>query len=81
MERIKNRRAESLVFGGLITTFSIENWASGGMAYTIDLKSIGRKAVRVRLPPCPLNLGLIAQHLQKPQVLLGMQEKHPSSLV
>ena len=27
--------------------------ASGGMAYTKDLKSFGRKAVRVRLPPCP----------------------------
>lgn len=27
--------------------------ASGGMAYTIDLKSIGPRAVRVQLPPCP----------------------------
>ena len=27
--------------------------ASGGMVYTQDLKSCGRKALRVRFPPCP----------------------------
>lgn len=27
--------------------------ASGGMVYTKDLKSFGRKALRVQFPPCP----------------------------
>ena len=32
--------------------------ASGGMAYTTDLKSVGRKVVRVRLPSCPIKICL-----------------------
>ncbi len=39
-----------------------DKWASGGMAYTMALKAIGRKAMRVRLPPCPL-----PPDYQKPQ--------------
>src|SRR3990167_6411420 len=38
---------------GICFLSSVFSWASGGMAYTQDLKSCGRKAVRVRLPPCP----------------------------
>ncbi len=31
-------------------------WASGGMAYTTDLKSVGPWAMRVRLPLCPCDI-------------------------
>ncbi len=33
-------------------------WASGGMAYTTDLKSVGLRPMRVRLPPRPEVVGL-----------------------
>lgn len=61
--------------------------------YTRDLKSLGRKVVRVQLPPCPLLrylllkiIGLIAQSRM---ILLSQDQnsgtprdkKHPSSLV
>ena len=40
-------------------------WARGGMADTVDSKSIGRKAVRVQVPPRPLvrSVRLTSNHL------------------
>ena len=40
-------------FDEQVTMVKYVEWASGGMVYALVSKTNGRKAVRVRLSPCP----------------------------
>ena len=42
--------------GKFVHNLNKDYWASGGMAYTKDLKSFGLRAMRVQLPPCPCRI-------------------------
>ena len=47
-----SRCAESAISGGRLQRPDTRYpWASGGMAYTTDLKSVARKGLRVQIPP------------------------------
>jgi hypothetical protein len=58
----RQRSAKPLFVGSNPTAASrirerLATGASGGTGYTLDLKSNGRKAVRVRIPSRPLHVG------------------------